>query len=195
MAESTWLKELAAKMDTILTMLDQREEKMKGFEQSLTSLSQHMDNFHNAQTSSAIQPQGTPDAHTELPDAHTEIPQQLRAVWLDFPRFDGSGAMHWLYRAEQFFNFYDIHDPYRVKMASIHLDGETIPWFQMLQKSGVFSTWASFASAVEATYGPSLFECPRYALFKLRQTGTVSQYYSSFTSLATEWKGYHKQHF
>lgn len=85
-------------MDTILTMLDQREEKMKGFEQSLTSLSQRMDNYHNAQTSSAIQPQGTPDAHME-------IPQQLRAVRINFPRFDGSGAMHWLYRAEQFFNF------------------------------------------------------------------------------------------
>lgn len=84
MAESTRLKELAAKMDTILTMLDQREEKMKGFEQSLTSLSQRMDNYHNAQTSLAIQPQGTPDVHTELPDAHTEIPQQLCAVRIDF---------------------------------------------------------------------------------------------------------------
>lgn len=74
-------------------------------------------------------------------------------------------------------------------MAAIHFDGPVVPWFQMLQKSGAVSSWNALAKAIESTYGPSVFECPSYALFKLLQENTVTDYYHTFTSLANRVEG------
>lgn len=65
----------------------------------------------------------------------------------------------------------------------MHFDGPVVPWYQMLQKSGAVSSWEVQAKAIETTYGPSLFESPRCALFKLLQEGTVTEYYHTFTGL------------
>lgn len=54
----------------------------------------------------------------------------------------------------------------------------------MLQKSGATSSWNILAKAIENSYGPSVYECPLYSLFKLFQEGSVSYYYSIFTTLA-----------
>lgn len=43
---------------------------------------------------------------------------------------------------------------------------------------------------IEATYGPSVFDCLRYSLFKLQQLGTISSYYSAFITLANRVKGF-----
>lgn len=42
---------------------------------------------------------------------------------------------------------------------------------------------------LEQDFGLSLFECPRASLFKLVQTGTVSDYYLEFTVLANRSEG------
>lgn len=38
--------------------------------------------------------------------------------------------------------------------------------------------------ALESQFGPSPFDCPMAELFKLQQTGSVSDYYLKFMSLA-----------
>lgn len=101
---------------------------------------------------------------------------------MDLNRFDGSNALQWIFQAEQFFDYYDISDAYCLKVAAIHFDGLVVPWFQMLQKSGAVPSWNTLAKAIETTYGPSIFECPRYALFKLLQEGSVTEYYHNFTA-------------
>lgn len=68
----------------------------------------------------------------------------------------------WIFKAEQFFDLYDITDPDRVNIAAIHMEGEVIPWFQLWEKCEELVSWSSLAKALKLAYGPSLFESPSY---------------------------------
>ncbi|KAM0942793.1 hypothetical protein DsansV1_C14g0130971 [Dioscorea sansibarensis] len=37
--------------------------------------------------------------------------------------------MQWIFQDEQFFEFYEITNPFRLKFATIHMEGQVIPWF------------------------------------------------------------------
>lgn len=66
---------------------------------------------------------------------------KVRSVKLDFPRFDGKNVMDWIFKAEQFFDYYTTPDSDRLTIASVHLDREVVPWYQMIQKTEPFMTW------------------------------------------------------
>ena len=177
--ETTRMKDLTAKLDTMLAVMDQREEKLlvamdqrdervKLLEQSLNRITQLLDN-HQSQA---------PDHSAELlasqlvtlreeQDLCSVHSAQMRAVHLDLPRFDGNDVLQWILQAEQFFEYFDISDPYKLKIDAIHFDGPVVPWYQMLRKTGSVNTWPQLIKAIESTYGPSIYEDPSYALFKL----------------------------
>jgi hypothetical protein len=111
-------------------------------------------------------------------------PFQVRNVKLEFPRFDGTNVHEWIFRAEQFFEYYETPDLDRLTIASIHLDKDVVPWYQMVQRTHPFTSWIEFTCALELDFGPSVYDCPRATLFKLSQNGTVAEYYLQFTSLA-----------
>nr|KYP73578.1 hypothetical protein KK1_006221 [Cajanus cajan] len=108
---------------------------------------------------------------------------------LDFPKFDGSEPLNWLFRAEQFFALYQTPEPQRLAIAAIHMEGDAGPWFQMLQKMNLLPNWQALVQAVEAHFGPSPFDSPRAALFKLQQIDSVQNYYHQFSSLANHVEG------
>nr|KYP47443.1 hypothetical protein KK1_030902 [Cajanus cajan] len=56
---------------------------------------------------------------------------QVRNVKLDFPKFDGSEVLQWIFKAKQFFDYYKTTDEQRLLIASVHLEKEVVPWFQM----------------------------------------------------------------
>ncbi|GAU47333.1 hypothetical protein TSUD_101210 [Trifolium subterraneum] len=72
----------------------------------------------------------------------------------------------------------------RLTIASVHLDKDVVPWYQMVQRSHPFTSWIEFTHTLELDFGPSIYECPRATLFKLTQSGSVAEYYLQFTSLA-----------
>jgi hypothetical protein len=105
-------------------------------------------------------------------------------VKLDFPRFDGKNVLNWIFKAEQFFDYHNTPDADQLVIASVHLDHDVVPWFQMIQRSHPFRSWQEFTRALEMDFGPSAYDCPRAALFKLTQTTSVSDYYREFNALA-----------
>ena len=62
--------------------------------------------------------------------------QHARHIKLDFPKFNGEDPMTWIFRAEQYFSYYGTPDFQRVIIASVNFEGDVVPWFQLLQKSG-----------------------------------------------------------
>ncbi|KOM58233.1 hypothetical protein LR48_Vigan11g126700 [Vigna angularis] len=102
-------------------------------------------------------------------------PFQIRNVKLDFPRCDGHNVLDWIFKAEQFFDYYATDEADRLAIALVHLENDIVPWFQMMQHSTPFHSWHEFTEA---------YECPRASLFKLNQTGTVGEYYKAFIGLA-----------
>ncbi|GAU25204.1 hypothetical protein TSUD_151040 [Trifolium subterraneum] len=126
----------------------------------------------------------TPSKQNHGIGLNNRTPFQVRNVKLEFPRFDGNNVHEWIFRAEQFFDYYDTPDLDRLTIASVHLDKDVVPWYQMVQRTTPFQSWMDFTRALELDFGPSIYECPRATLFKLNQTGTVAEYYLQFTSLA-----------
>ncbi|MCH98809.1 hypothetical protein A2U01_0019816, partial [Trifolium medium] len=111
-------------------------------------------------------------------------PFQVPTVKLDFPRFDGKHVLDWIFKAEQFFDYYNTSDSERLIIASVHLDSDAVPWFQMIQRSHPFHSWQKFTRALEMDFGPTAYDCPRATLFKLAQTGSVTEYFKEFNALA-----------
>lgn len=80
-------------------------------------------------------------------------------VKFDFPRFDGTGPLHWLFKAEQFFAHYNTPDDQRLSIAAMNMEGSALLWFQLLQKQTPISSWTALAKAVEAQFSYSRFDC------------------------------------
>ena len=68
-------------------------------------------------------------------------------------------------------------------MASFHLEGEALVWFQDADEAGLFPTWDYFLHALLTQFGP-IYDDPMKALKKLRQTTTVAESTSYFESLS-----------
>nr|KYP74492.1 Retrotransposable element Tf2 [Cajanus cajan] len=111
-------------------------------------------------------------------------PLQVRNVKLDFPRFDGSDVLQWIFRAEQFFEYYNTPDEQRIVIAAVHFEKNVVPWYQMMQRTSPIISWNTLTRSLELEFGPSPFDSPRSTLFKLTQTGSVNDYYVEFTNLA-----------
>nr|XP_028962731.1 uncharacterized protein LOC108171913 [Malus domestica] len=111
-----------------------------------------------------------------------------RTQWtqrVDFPRFfDDDDPLAWIYRAEQFFTFYNILEHQRVLTASFHLEGEALQWFQWMDCLTSTPDWLAFTKVFCREFGPNEFKDSAEALFKLRQTGTLRDYVVEFRRLA-----------
>ncbi|PNX99071.1 retrotransposon-related protein, partial [Trifolium pratense] len=116
-------------------------------------------------------------------------PFHTRSVQLEFSRFDGSHALEWIFRANQFFEYYDTLDPERLTITSVHLYQTVIPWYQMLNCAHPFLSLHALSRAIELEFGPSVFGRPRTTLFNLSQMGSVDDYYLEFTALANRSTG------
>ncbi|WVZ21204.1 hypothetical protein V8G54_008526 [Vigna mungo] len=169
MKEIARLKDLSAEVSRLVESMERRKREFQKF-QTLEST-----------MGSLLQ--------TKPPPSTKPQPFQVCNVKLDFPHFDGIEFLQWIFKAEYFFNYYHTPDDQRLIIASIHLEKEVIPWFQMQNRANAFPTWVAFTRALETEFGPSPYECPKATLCKLTQTSFVHDYYTQFTSLANRVQG------
>jgi len=54
-------------------------------------------------------------------------PFQVQNIKLDFPRFDGSKVLQWIFKAEQFFNYYNTSYAQRITISAIHMEKKVVP--------------------------------------------------------------------
>jgi len=116
-------------------------------------------------------------------------PFQVRNVKLDFPCFDCSEVLQWIFKAEQFFDYYNTPYAQRITISAIHMEKEVIHWFQMTNRATPFHYWIDFTRALELEFSPSPYECSRSQLFKLTQVTSVHDYYTHLTALANRVQG------
>jgi len=98
-------------------------------------------------------------------------------------------VMDWIFKAGQFFDYYSTPDADRLLIASVHLDHDVVPWYQMMQKTYPLLSWPALTRALELDFGPSAYDYPRATLFKLAQTTSVNDFYMQFTALVNRVDG------
>lgn len=177
------LRELGDSRDAAYTKrFDQLETSLDVILKKLDALSAKSDRPHPPDSVSEANSTVRSSAMVVAPPSTHSYP--LRSIKLDFPKFDGTEPLHWLFRAEQFFDYYGTPDDQRLAVAAVNMEGMVVAWFQMMKKANHIPTWADLARAVETQFGPSEFDSPRARLFKLTQVTSAGTYYTEFLVLA-----------
>ncbi|KAM1394088.1 hypothetical protein ACFX2F_030179 [Malus domestica] len=119
---------------------------------------------------------------------HVGDVQPPRSPWvqrMELPCFvDGEDSLAWIYKAKQFYSFYNTPAAHRVFTASFHFDGEVLQWFKRRDCLHTTPTWEEFTQALCLEFGPLEFEDTAETLFKLHHTGTLKDYIFEFRRLA-----------
>uniref|UniRef100_A0A2N9J8Y4 Reverse transcriptase n=1 Tax=Fagus sylvatica TaxID=28930 RepID=A0A2N9J8Y4_FAGSY len=130
--------------------------------------------------------------HREPPWQQGRAPMGPRPVKLEFPRFRGGDPTSWVYRALQFFHYYQIPEEEKVIHASYHLDEEALIWFQDCEYE--ILNWTDFVRAVQLRFGLATYDDPMETLTKLRHTQSVATYKSQFEALSNRIRNLSEPH-
>ncbi|XP_016446363.1 uncharacterized protein LOC107771503 [Nicotiana tabacum] len=106
---------------------------------------------------------------------------------LDFSQFSGIDLRTWLYKVDQYFSMDDVMFEQRVKVASIHMDGDVIAWHRSYVKSRTSTidlSWTEYVLALNKRFGDN-FEDLMEALKTISQTDGVKEYQAEFDTLLT----------
>ncbi|XP_035551117.1 uncharacterized protein LOC118349692 [Juglans regia] len=125
---------------------------------------------------------------------HEERGVFQRNIRLDFPHFSGRDPAGWTFKANQHFDCFQVPFHQKLMVASHHMEGEALVWYQSAFESGQFNSWETLVVAMQGRFGPSAFDDPMEALTRLRQTTSVSLYTSQFEALSNRLKGLSDKH-
>ncbi|KAL5844111.1 hypothetical protein ACOSQ4_010069 [Xanthoceras sorbifolium] len=116
----------------------------------------------------------------------SEAAPQMKSMRLDVPRFSGANPTAWVSRIQRYFDYYNTPDPQRLIIASFHLDGDALDWFDWMSKNHLIFRWHEFLLVIEKHFGPSEYEDHFGKLSKLVQTNALSDYQHQFEHLANK---------
>ncbi|XP_075478825.1 uncharacterized protein LOC142519678 [Primulina tabacum] len=108
----------------------------------------------------------------------------LRSMRLEVPHISGINPSAWISRIQRYFDFYNTPDSQRLVIASFHLDGDALDWYDWMHRNQLLDNWSAFLVAVEKRFGPSEFEDSLCKLCKLVQSGSLSEYQHLFEQLS-----------
>ena len=117
-----------------------------------------------------------------------------RLVRLEFPRFSGEDPASWVYKANQYFKYYNTPVTEKLMLASFHMEGKALIWFQDSEKVGLFVDWELLIQALHIRFGATTYDDPMETLTRLRQTTSVSLYKAQFKVLSNRIKGLSTAH-
>jgi hypothetical protein len=107
-----------------------------------------------------------------------------RSVRVEFPTFDGNDPSWCIYKANKFFHVHRTSYSQKLLLASIHMEGKALVWFQDMELSGSLHNWHALTQALLERFGPSGYDDPMEALSKLKQTTIVDDYKERFEALS-----------
>lgn len=118
MAEGTRLKEMQSQITKLTESLEKSKAEKTANQERLERIEAMLEELAQKLITSSSSHHGGSNSFRDL----GKQPFQLRNVKLEFPRFDGSFAMEWIFKAEQFFDYYNTPDSERLTIAAVHLD-------------------------------------------------------------------------
>ena len=117
-----------------------------------------------------------------------------RPMRLEFPKFSGEEPASWMYKANQYFRYYNTPIGEKLMLASFHMEGEALIWFQESEETGVFYDWESLVQAMQVRFGIIAHDDLMKMLTRLRQTAIVAMYKAQFEVLSNRIKGLSPAH-
>ncbi|KAF5454870.1 hypothetical protein F2P56_024503 [Juglans regia] len=127
----------------------QTQKTMKNFQNNFDTLNdmmrtivqQHQQQHQNQnqhQQNNQYQHQEQRQLQYEDQEPHEPRRGNFRGMRLDFPHFQGDQPASWIFEAHQYFEFHQTPLPHRMLMASYHMEGEALVWYQESFERGHF---------------------------------------------------------
>ncbi|KAH7692048.1 Retrotransposon gag domain-containing protein [Dioscorea alata] len=113
-------------------------------------------------------------------------PIRPKLTKLEFPKFNADHLYDWLFKCKQFFEFDETPGGIKVKIASLHLEGASLQWYQhYMRNKGEENSpnWEEYVTQLDTRFGSELHYDPMAELKDLRQTGSVHNYLIKFEEL------------
>ncbi|KAF5481507.1 hypothetical protein F2P56_002149 [Juglans regia] len=196
MAENTRSKQQKQQqVDALQIQMDQTKQEILEVKTDVQEI-KDMLRAHFAQQNNPPPPPPPPPHNPFQLEFDNPDPRRFntRGVKLEFPHFQGSNPAAWLFKANHYFDFYQTPLLHRLLMASYHMEGEALVWFQEAENGGLFRDWEMFSRALLLCFGPTAYDDPMEALTRLKQSGTVAAYMSQFEALANRVRGLSDSH-
>ena len=184
------IDQMNATLQTVVAELQAlRSINIQNFvERDINSFSQAETSNHRNSTQPDLFPSTQPVIQNlpqpDIPHSNQIADRNYTQLKLSFPRFNGVDPNGWIYKAEQYFEFKNIHHQQRVQLASFHLEDDALQWHCWLSKCMGHLNWSEFTQAVLHRFGPTDYKDPSEALTRLRQTSTVNIYQTKFEKLS-----------
>ena len=86
---------------------------------------------------------------------------------LDFLRFSSDDPISWVYKANQYFGYYQTPVAEKLLIASFHIELKALIWFQEVEEAGVFTDWDSLVQALHVRFGSTTYDDPMEVLTRL----------------------------
>lgn len=65
---------------------------------------------------------------------------------LELPRFDGIDPKGWMIKADQYFEFINMEESRKVKLAGLHFEGRAVVWFRFYMVGQGLVDWKVFTN-------------------------------------------------
>ena len=175
--------------------LQQLQESVNNLAAAFTSFREQQDHRHESYLTS-IQtlhsqistPTPSNNRHSNSGSNNNQEPT-IKPPKLRLSPFDGNNPLDWIFQADQFFTHYSIPNHQRLAHVAGYMQGDALGWYQWMFHNLLLSTWDAFIKALEVRFGPSAYDNHQQALFKLKQTTTVTDYQREFERLCNRVNG------
>ncbi|KAK2974149.1 hypothetical protein RJ640_021440 [Escallonia rubra] len=184
------LRQNIEELPALKLSVDQLKEELPAMRQTLTDLQGLMQQLiytkgHEGAEGSNSKTRGSKGweaNHREfLPFNHGNAFPKLPK--LEFPKFCGDDSYGWVGKAERYFEFHPMDEMLKVNFASVHFEGQAEHWFGTYTKAKGKVAWTEFVRDLNSRFAQLFKESVIGEFHKLRQLGSVEQYYNEFETL------------
>lgn len=84
-------------------------------------------------------------------------------------------------KAEKYFQYFQIPNEMKVKVAAMHLEGDTLDLYAWFNGVDEIFLWDDLVKVFQENYGPSEFQYLGEFMCAIKQAGTVTEYRQEFS--------------
>ena len=114
---------------------------------------------------------------------------QTKYSKLNFPTFEGENPKGLVYKCERFFKYNEVPKLEKVAIASMHLEGKALNWFQGYEPSVKDLNWETLATNITARFRQETYDNPIGQITKLKQISSIHIHQEQFEALMVRTKG------
>ncbi|KAJ4772249.1 polyprotein [Rhynchospora pubera] len=111
---------------------------------------------------------------------HRLVDQRINLPRTDFPSFDGSNPIAWRSKCENYFSIFQIPEPIKPQMATLHFTGEAQEWFDCFKEECPNLPWPLLVEEVLDRFIANNDSNPVGEFKRVYQSGKVTDYIRQF---------------